>query len=198
MSAEPTLIDRFLELPRVIQWVAYGAAVLVLALIYVDYVQPAVRDLNTQADEMLAQIERAKRNENAVPRTMQETISVFGAIEAPAGVQESAEALSAAVNRIIERYDSVTDYRLDTRPASNLPSGALATLVRGGKKAQRVTNDIRFNANEADVASIVADLEDDPAIESVASLRIQRAEGSRRVGVQISVEAWAISRKGAS
>ncbi|MCZ6494322.1 MAG: hypothetical protein O6933_09610, partial [Planctomycetota bacterium] len=55
------------------------------------------------------------------------------------------------------------------------------------------TGDFRFDAAPDEAIAIIAELESSPMIEAISSVRITRVSGTRKVTVDLTVEAWIVS-----
>ena len=112
---------------------------------------------------------------------------------------EANEALTETVNAIIKRHTvSKDDFKI-RRPA-RLPTGTLEKIVKGSnKRVEKLTGELRFEATSENMLAIIAELESSPDIESVSHVRLNKLSGTRKLSVQLQVEAWilaSVTRRG--
>ena len=114
-------------------------------------------------------------------------ILAYGPIETPGTREDGSQALLEAIKAVMAKY-GISDYKLNE-------SGSGVT-VRGltGGRVERIKADLTFNAQGEVAIEIIADLESNPAIESIESLRLTRGKRSGTLDVTATAEAWVSAR----
>ncbi len=57
---------------------------------------------------------------------------------------------------------------------------------------ERISGDLKFEARPEAALSIISELEDSPAIESITSVRLSTEAGPGKVRVDLTLEAWVV------
>ena len=194
MTKTQTIWNRFRQLPRAVQWAGLAAIGIGLFLLYDEHVRPITTTWHDHADEMLTEVGEAAKSENRSRqlRAMREPILGLGAVETPSNEAQGSNALNDAVNEVLKRH-SVTRDSFNLRGATRLPRNTLSKIIQTNQLVQRITGDFRFDAAPDEAVAIIAELESSPVIEAISSLRITRVSGTRKVTVDLTVEAWVVS-----
>lgn len=194
MTKTQTIWNRFRQLPRAAQWAGLAAIGIGFFLLYDQHVRPITTTWHDHADEMLKEVGEAARSENRSRqlRAMREPILGLGAVETPGNEAQGSNALNDAVNEVLKRH-SVTRDSFNLRGATRLPRTTLSQIIQPNQLVQRITGDFRFDAAPDEAVAIIAELESSPVIEAISSVRITRVSGTRKVTVDLTVEAWIVS-----
>ena len=194
MTKTQTIWNRFRQLPRAVQWAGLAAIGIGFFLLYDQHVRPITTTWHDHADEMLKEVGEAARSENRSRqlRAMQEPILGLGAVETPGNEARGSNALNDAVNEVLKRH-SVSRDSFNLRGATRLPRNTLSQIIQPNQLVQRITGDFRFDAAPDEAVAIIAELESSPVIEAISSVRITRVSGTRKVTVDLTVEAWIVS-----
>ena len=89
-------------------------------------------------------------------------------------------------------------YGLDVRPSQPLPDSVLPEVAAAlGGKMGRTVADLRFEATPDATTAIIGALDASAAIDAISDLRLSYNAGTKRVGVQMTVEKWGVTRKNA-
>lgn len=194
MTKTQTIWNRFRQLPRAVQWAGLAAIGISLFLLYEEHVRPITTTWHDHADEMLKEVGEAARSENRSRQlqAMREPIQGLGAVETPGNEAKGSNALNDAVNEVLKRH-SVTRDSFNLRGATRLPRNTLSQIIQPNQLVQRITGDFRFDAAPDEAIAIIAELESSPVIEAISSVRITRVSGTRKVTVDLTVEAWIVS-----
>ena len=194
MTKTHTIWNRFRQLPRAAQWAGLAAIGIGLFLLYDQYVRPITTDWHDHANEMLKEVGEAARSEHRSRqlRAMREPIWGLGAVETPGKEAQGSNALNDALNDVLKRH-SVTRDSFNLRGATRLPRNTLSQIIQPNQLVQRITGDFRFDAAPDEAVAIIAELESSPVIEAISSVRITRVSGTRKVTVDLTVEAWIVS-----
>ncbi|MHC4108595.1 MAG: hypothetical protein ACYSTY_10965 [Planctomycetota bacterium] len=194
MSSEPTLWQRFRQLPRAIQWAAYAAAGTFLFIGVSDYVWAQAEDWNQEAHRIEMQFQSVREGQKIAGNllSLRDPLVAHGAIRIPDQAGEGGPALDAAVTAVMNRHSIRHTY--DRRRPVKL-KGSLATIRGGRDEAQSISADLRFEASPEDAMAVIAQLESSPDIEAISNVRITRLTGARRLKVHLTLEAWVFSNK---
>ena len=194
MTKTQTIWNRFRQLPRAVQWASLAAIGIGLFLLHDQHVRPITTTWHDQADEMLKEVGEAARSENRSRqlRAMREPILGLGAVELPGKEAQGSNALNDAVNEVLKRHTVARD-SFNLRGATRLPRNTLSQIIQPNQLVQRITGDFRFDAAPDEAVAIIAELESSPMIEAISSVRITRVSGTRKVTVDLTVEAWIVS-----
>ena len=194
MTKTQTIWNRFRQLPRAVQWAGLAAIGIGLFLLYDEHVRPITTTWHDHADEMLTEVGEAAKSENRSRqlRAMREPILGLGAVETPGNEAQGSNALNDAVNEVLKRHN-VTRDSFNLRGATRLPRSTLSQIIQTNQLVQRITGDLRFDAAPDEAIAIIAELESSPMIEAISSVRITRVSGTRKVTVDLTVEAWIVS-----
>ncbi len=195
MNEQQTWSQRFNELPRAAKWALIGIVTIIALLIYIDYLRNFADQWNSEADRIRSQVRQAASTNSQLDggRSMEDLISGLGEVEKPADEAKANEALTETVNAIIKRHAvSKDDFKI-RRPA-RLPTGTLEKIVKGSnKRVEKLTGELRFEATSENMLAIIAELESSPDIESVSHVRLNKLSGTRKLSVQLQVEAWILA-----
>ena len=118
---------------------------------------------------------------------------LYGLVNPIAGESEGAESMAKAVVEIVKKY-STTNFSYDAQRASTRIPG----LSASGDKISKVSGELQFECSPDIFSKIVADIESNPAIESISSIRIQRKEAEKKLVVRMTVDSWVIPSKSAN
>ncbi len=193
MSNEPTIWQRFRQLPRAIQWAAYAAAGMALFIGVNDYLWKQAEHWSTEADRIEMKFQSVRDGQNIADQllSMRNPLVAHGEIRIPEQAGEGGPALDAAVTAVMNRHSIRHTY--DRRAPVRL-KGSLAT-IKDGDEAQSISAELRFEASPEDAMAVIAQLESSPDIEAISNVRITRITGARRLKVQLTLEAWVFSNK---
>ena len=195
MSNEPTIWQRFRQMPRAIQWGAYAVAGTFLFIGINDYVWKQAGAWTAEADRIEMQFQSVREGQKIAStlRSMRDPLVAHGEIRMPDQAGEGSPALDAAVADVMNRHSIRHTY---DRRAPVTRKGSLATITGGRDEAQTISAELRFEASPEDATAVIAQLESSPDIEAISNVRITRITGGqRRLKVQLTLEAWVFSRK---
>ncbi|MEE8153640.1 MAG: hypothetical protein V3T53_01625 [Phycisphaerales bacterium] len=194
MNEQRTLSQRFGKLPRAAQWALVGAVVIIGLLIYTDDRWKFADKWNDKADEIRSQVRQAASSNGPLKGgRMRDLISGVGPVVKPTTEADANKALTQSVNAILKLH-SVSNDDFKIRPPARLPTGTLQKIVQGrNQRVERLTGDLRFDATPAHTLAIIAELESSEDIESVSHVRLNKLPGTRKLSVQLRVEAWILS-----
>lgn len=184
-------IDRFRGLEPFWQWIA-GAVVFLLAfLIWAQFLEPTSTAWSETADRMESDLARTSESISLDPRSRNAAMT-YGAIALPDTKSDGSQALIELVQYIMSgqgiKNDTFYQGQSNTIKASSLPG-----IAGPGEKIERIKGELDFTTTPDKAIRVIADLESHPGIESVTSIRIDKA-GNKDVRTRLSLEAWVRSR----
>ena len=196
MNEQQTWSQRFSELPRAARWALIGAVTFIGLWFCTNYLWKVADEWNDKADRIRSQVRQATRANSGLERfddRMKDLISGVGPVVKPTTEAHANKALTQSVNAILKLH-SVSNDDFKIRPPARLPTGTLQKIVQGrNQRVERLTGDLRFDATPAHTLAIIAELESSEDIESVSHVRLNKLPGTRKLSVQLRVEAWILS-----
>lgn len=189
---ETDLVDRYLALQPIWRVIGAAAMVLVAILVWDEYVQPTANDWNTESDRISNTIERARTLDQRTDPKIERLATALGPIEVPRSAAPGATRLESTVSKICSQYQIVP--KIDGRTGSKLPSSSPLSAMAGGR-VERIICELEFISDSETVVDVIRDLEAEPEIESISSLRLQLIDDGPKLEVRIMVEAWIVPRK---
>lgn len=189
---ETDLVDRYLALQPIWRVIGAAAMVLVAILVWDEYVQPTANEWNTESDRISSTIERARTLDQRTDPKIERLATALGPIEVPRSAAPGATRLESTVSKICSQYQIVP--KIDGRTGSKLPSSSPLSAMAGGR-VERIICELEFISDSETVADVIRDLEAEPEIESISSLRLQLVDDGPKLEVRIMVEAWIVPGK---
>jgi hypothetical protein len=183
---------RVQALPERTRWAVYALAALVGWLAVDDLLWSPARAWSAEGDRIEAALARGRGPSLEVPTDVRRAIATFGPVEPPEEAGRGRERLSESINEVAKRH-KVAGYSFETRIGPRLKDADAITL---GPAVDRLQAELKFETTAEELPRIIADLESQPDIELVSSLRITRNEQSRKIGVQATIEAWTLAQGG--
>lgn len=190
IDVEPT-VERFRALSPAGKLAVAGIGVLLLWLAMETWSWGWARSWGEQADRMERVLADAREIADRGDAATMGAAEIFGPLDPPGGESEGAEAMAQAVVEVVKR-NRVSEFSYDAQRASSSLGG---NAVVGGQRLSRISGELQFESSPEAASAIIAGLESSPHIESVRSIRIQRKEGDRKVGVRLTVEAWVVGAR---
>lgn len=160
----------------------------VLLLIWSEFFLPWAGSWGEQADAIEADIARVD-NVTQASLSANTALLAYGPVETPDARGESSQALLESIKGIMAQY-GITDYKL------NESGGGVAVRGLSGRRVERIKADLSFNAPHEDAIELIADLEANPAIESLETLRLSRGKRSGSLDVATTAQAWVYAKGG--
>lgn len=189
---ETDLVDRYLALQPIWRVIGAAAMVLVAILVWDEYVQPTANDWNTESDRISSTIERARTLDQRTDPKIERLATALGPIEVPRSAAPGATRLESTISKICSQYQIVP--KIDGRTGSKLPSSSPLSAMAGGR-VERIICELEFISDSETVVDVIRDLEAEPEIESISSLRLQLVDDGPKLEVRIMVEAWIVPGK---
>lgn len=190
MSQRPSISERANEQYQAMsatgRFAVLVLGVIVLLLVWSELFMPWANAWGEEAnaiEDSIVMIDDAGRG----GLSTRNAILAYGPIETPGTREDGSQALLEAIKAVMAKY-GISDYKLNE-------SGSGVT-VRGltGGRVERIKADLTFNAQGEVAIEIIADLESNPAIESIESLRLTRGKRSGTLDVTATAEAWVSAR----
>lgn len=193
-EATPKMMDRFLALPRAIQWALLAAVGIAIFFGREAYIVPFENRLDKQSNEIQVHVDSIRRNtqlvESLKTRTMESLVTAVGEVKEPRSAAIGTRAFTDVVNDLMKK-NGISDQDFSLRTRGKLPKNVLVQVLNG-KRGERLTGELKFSAKPEVALAILADLESSPDIEQVASVRLTK-DAAGKVKVQYTLEAWVIS-----
>jgi hypothetical protein len=190
-----SLLDRFLALPRALQWAGLGALGLLLFLIWDSYLKDLTDEINLKSQRILTQVAevRSAADTTAVLNTaeLRPVVQAIGAVAKPRSETAGAGAFTDVVNSLVKKH-GISDHSFSLRARGKLPKNALIGALPAGKRAERMTADLKFSAKPEVALAALADIESSPDIEQVSSVRLVK-DTNGKVKAHYVLEAWVIA-----
>lgn len=192
-----SLINRVRLWPRWLQIAALGGALIVGWWICQDTVWSVAADYSRRANDLRQLLSRGQSQSRQGLRSVQDSVIAHGRVQAPRRLAEGSVALSEAATAVINAHSpNVSNFKVDARARQKLPQSALRGVLAPGQRAERVIQDVEFEAPPETVSSIIAALESNPAVDAISSVRLTRVDASRRLRVKLAIEAWVVEGAG--
>jgi len=194
VSELDTAIQRYRQAPRVVQWALLATAGLVLYFAWEKGIYPITARWNRDAVAIESKVTQVRASGALADDLlkMKPLVTGIGPVSVPAGESAGFAAFTDVVNTVLEEHRIGDQNRsFDLRSRGNLPKTAL-TSMNQGKRVERLTGDLKFNATPEEAIAVIAALESSPDIEQINSVRITKDAGGK-VKVQLALEAWVLA-----
>ena len=192
-NSRSDLVDRFLALPAIWRVAVTGAVVALVFLVADDYVWPTADTWNQESDRISRIIDQSQNLDNAIDRKIKQVATALGPIEVPRSASPGATRLEKTVGSILEGNGIIP--KIDARTGSRLASASPISEVAGGR-VQRLVCELDFKSSPEVLINVIRELEAEPEIESISSLRLERIEDGPQLEVSLSIEAWVVPTQG--
>ena len=153
-----------------------------LLLVWTELFMPWANAWGDQADALEADIARVDAANTAAAGSNMSLLA-YGPVDMPDARGEGSQALLESIKGVMATW-GITDYKL------NESTGGVAVRGLTGRRVERIKADLSFNADHEDAVEIIAELEGNPAIESLESLRLTRGKKSGTLDVSTTAQAW--------
>jgi hypothetical protein len=156
--------------------------VVVLFMLWTNLFGPWAAQFGDEADAIEAQIAKVEQARIG-SRSTNAAILAHGPLEAPGARDEGSQDLIESAKGVMAVY-GITDYTL------NESGGGVSVRGMTGSRIERIKADLAFNAANETAIEIIADLEADPAVESIEGLRLTRGKKAGTLDVALTAQAW--------
>lgn len=187
------LVDRFLALPTIWRITVTAAIIALVYLVADDYVWPTADAWNEESDRIARIIQQGQNLENTIDRKIELVATALGPIEVPRSASPGATRLEETVGSILEGNGIIP--KIDARTGSRLASASPISEVAGGR-VQRLVCELDFKSSPETLINVIRELEAEPEIESISSLRLERIDDGPQLEVTLSIEAWVVPTQG--
>ncbi|MSR19347.1 MAG: hypothetical protein EXS00_09365 [Phycisphaerales bacterium] len=195
-SSSSNLSQRFRELPKQARWAAVAVTAIVAYIFLDDYSWSLAREWNAESDEIEILLAEGTSQSAPLPRSIESAVRSYGLLEVPASEAEGSHGLARAINDVVKKH-RVGSFSYEARAATRLPSGALSGAVAEGQRVERVLGEVSFEVAPDDVAMVLADIENDPAVDAIGAIRMDWLDAPKKVSVRMTVEAWVVGSRSA-
>ena len=181
-------------LPRAGRWAAIAGLALGGFFVLDSVLWPIADDMNRRADRMELVLKRAAGRASGLPNDVEQSVLSHGPNSVPKTETSGKEKLASAIADIFKKKN--INPGQDVRPAQPLPGQIMPDVASalGGTMGKTVA-EVRFEASPDAALSVISDLDASPAIDAIGDLRINYNPGTKRVGVQMTLEKWGVVRK---
>lgn len=186
-------IKQYQRQPRAGQWVILAALVFGVFLIWDRAIAPTTANWKREADSIQMKLQQVRSGEELIRRfkALDDEIAGIGSVELPGGEAQGREAILSAINKILRGHSvaeesfSIMDGRVDRRTLSN---------VFGTKRLESLKVDLEYVATPEEAVAIISELEANPDIEFIRSIRMNQAP-NQKIKVRLTFETWVLGSK---
>jgi hypothetical protein len=183
---------RYDALPRNRQWLVLGALVLVGYLAVDELVWSFARNWASQSEQIEAALDRGAKRASTVSTDLRRSVATFGPIDPPGPAAPGREELARAIDDVMRKHKA-GGYSYEARNGQRVKDPDSGIL---GPAIDRLQADVKFEILDTELPKLVADLESNPVIDGITSLRLQKNDQNRKITVQATIEAWVLSAGG--
>ncbi|MEM7228106.1 MAG: hypothetical protein AAF432_04745 [Planctomycetota bacterium] len=193
-----TLWDRLDEQPRVMQWAFWALVGMVLFVIWSYFLSPIATDWAASADRITADVEKIKNADDPTLEQFEirQVATAIGPVAVPGPEEQGKSDLNDEIIRILQD-NNASNQSVVVRDGQRMRRGTLQGVVQS-KRIMRIDADVRFEASDADLTTILTQLESSPAVETISLVRIVKAGGPYMLDVSMKLEAWVIEPRKSS
>ena len=175
------------------QRLAVSAVLLLLGWVAADELLWApARAWAAQSERIEQALDRGAQRGSAVTVDLRRSVATFGAVSPPEPAPTGREKLARAIDEVMRR-NKVAGYSYETRVGQRVKDADSAAL---GAAVDRLQAEVKFEVSAESLPRLVAELEADPVIDGVTSMRIEKNDQARRIAVQATIESWVLSAGG--
>jgi hypothetical protein len=188
----------FARMPRAIQWALLAAIGFCAFWVWDQYVNPLKDSWDKDAAAIETSVKDIRSTDSVSSRIqgIKDVVVTLGPVDKPASSKDGQAAVYDAVNKVLAKNGVAKD-SFSLRSRGKLSKTALVSITSGNKRIDRLTGDLKFDATPKAAAAIIADLESNPDIEAVDSVRMTR-DTNGKVKVHVTVEAWVLTTDSSS
>ena len=190
------LWQKYRAFPRAVQWAVAAAIVILVFVIWNDYIKAIGDRWAMQADTIQQQVKTVRDSRALVTQfeQMKPAIMTIGQVEPPSTEKQTSDALNTIKDKIIEKYRSdITKESFQRTAGDRIRKGALFGIIGPGEIGQKLSGEFEFESTPETATKIIAELEKNPDVEAVSEVRITKI-GNRRISVKLKIEAWVVGR----
>jgi hypothetical protein len=191
MHRVQNILDVVSSWSRAVQWAFWAAMATIAFLVWDATIAELGSNWSAQVEAKEQQIAELQRP-TTLTSAIKNAVIAFGEVELPRKKSEGATALTEAVLQILARHRVKNDVYTRTK-TNRMKSGSLPGIGSSGELIEQIIGDIRFEATQEDVLSVISEFESSPWIDAISNVRLTKKTG-RMIRVDLSVEAWVISK----
>lgn len=193
MSEAASIMDRYRRMPRAIRWALLAAIGIALFEVREIVLRPFANAWDHKAEiieDRVSQV-RASQDISREIDQMHDLVRDLGPVDVPRNEADGQKSLNAAIGQVLQK-NGATNQSWAIGPKGNLSKTALPSIANG-KRIERLAGDLKFDATPKAAAAIIAELESNPDIETVDSVRMTRDASGGKVKVHLTIEAWVLA-----
>ncbi len=194
MSRFETAWHSYRQLPRAAQWGLAALVGVILFLVWNDLILRVTGNWNRAAETMMAKVEQAAGGDQRRQslRVLRQAVLGLGVVEKPGPEAAAENALNDVINDVLKRH-TVSEDSFSYRGPSKMRRGTLSRVIGPGERVERISGELRFESTPQQAIDIVATLESSRWIDAIGTLRMTRLAGTRKIRVDLTVEALIVS-----
>lgn len=173
------------------RWLVLGGLVVLIYLFADDFSWRWAGQLRARGDRIESALKRYASRQPA-GSDLRSAVALYGPINPPLRRDAGSEALARAIDDVLRKHD-VTGHAFESRAAVRLKDADPA--VFGAAGLDRLQAEVKFEASGDKLPAILADLEANPSVAAISSIRIQKVDPptKRLVSVQATIETWVLA-----
>jgi len=183
---------RFGALPTRQRWLVAGTLAVLGWLVADELVWAPARAWAAESERIEQALDRGARRESTVTTDLRRSVATFGPVALPGPAANGREELARAIDDVLRKH-KVGGYSYEARTGQRVKDADAGIL---GSAIDRLQAEVKFEAKAEDLPKVIADLESNPVIDGITSLRIDKNEQTRKITVQATIEAWVQSAGG--
>lgn len=186
-------LDRFNDLPRSMQWIAFATVLLIGFLLWANLIQPTAAGWHEESNEIERNLVRLNKSDS-IPTDIRQATIGYGELQLPDRKQQGSLELAEHVQQLLEEY-GISDNKFRMTASSPLNASKSAGLTRGNDKIERLKGEVEFSTKPSIAIDIISAMESDPAIDAISSIKLDR-ESLGNIRVRIQIESWVRASRG--
>ena len=183
---------RYDSLPRNQRWMVLGVLALIGYVAADELLWAPARAWAAQSQRIEAALDRGAGRAASVSTDLRRSVATFGPVDPPGPAATGREDLARAIDEVLRKH-KVAGYSYETRTGQRVKDADAGTL---GGPVDRLQAEVKFDTTAEALPRIVAELEANPVIDGVTTIRLEKNEQTRKITVQATIEAWVLSAGG--
>ena len=193
-DASPSMLVRFLALPRALQWALLATIGVGLFLVWDSWIAPLKDDLDKKSSLIEAQVREIRGGRELVDALnkadLKNVVIGVGTVKPPRNASSGTRNVFDVVNALMKKH-GITDQDFSLRARGKLQKNALVQVLNG-KRGEKLAGELKFSAKPEVALAILSELEASPDIEQVMNVRLTKDQAGK-IKVQYTIEAWVIA-----
>lgn len=173
------------------QW---GAGVVIAAVMYAaidDTTWAIARQWSSEADQLEALLVRAEKLK-VLPADIENAVVVHGQVRSPRDESTGSQSLAEAITGVMDA-NRITSFSFEARTGSKLPAGTFSGALPAGRRVERISAEVSFTTGQDEAFKALSEIESNEAVDAIRTVRLDWDDGSRKVSVRTTVDAWVIA-----